>query len=241
MELGPQRWAREHVVPKLRGRKLDAVFIAYPGGQEEDESDLRLDMIDQCAKHRDPRVQAMGDYAAWADAANEIGRRLQCKVGFYLGTTEGGPKSVQGDMTRWSVEETCFTINAAWSGFVDFVVIDTLAARPLGHLDWLAAHMISAGKMEVGAEPRAVRERPLLPGMHVCIWSKWLEHNASEGDDQHLSRAEMEANKASVIVLDLHGEISPEMVMQMRVNGIGICVGVDRVPVVAEVGGVGAG
>ena len=223
LELGPQRWARDHVVPRLAGQGIDTVFIAYPGGQEG-PADLRFDMITRAAKHEDPRVQACGDYAAWAEAANEIGRRLQCKVGFYLGTTEG--------MTLAEVMQECDTINREWSDYVDFVVIDTLASRHGGHTDHIAYHRVSAGKIVGCGEARPVRGRPLYATLYMCFEDKWKRHHGAEGDDQHTPLAALHEQGASVMLIDGPGTLTKAEVDEYRAAGIGICVGVDRVPIV---------
>ena len=228
LDLGPQRWAREHVVPKLRGRKLDAVIIAYPGGQEGPD-DLRFDMITRAARHDDPRVQACGDYAAWAYAVMEIGKALDVPVGMYLGTTEG--------MTLALVFQVCDRINREWSDYVDCVVIDTLASRHGGHGDHIAYNRLMAGGIVACGEARPVRGRPLYDTLYMCFEDKWKRHRGAEGDDQHTSLAAMREQGASVMLIDGPGTLTKAEVDDYSAAGIGICVGVDRVPVVADVAG----
>lgn len=227
LRLGPEGWAREQVRTLARS-PITHACIAYPGGQEG-PSDLRFDMIHQASFHEDPRVQALGDNAAWANAAQIIREAVGCKVGFYLGTSHG--------METADVLEVCEHIIAQWHGYVDFIVIDTLGDRPMGHTDHIAAQRLEAAGFEVWGEPRPVRDRPLLPRPYLCFAKKWNDHGGKFGDTNHTPLSAIEAQGASIILIDGPGTMTAETVSNYRMQGIGVCVGVDRVPIVAIAGG----
>jgi hypothetical protein len=228
LDLGPLRWAKDHICPKLAGKGFTHVIIAYPGGRETDGSDLRFDMVKRALQHDDIRVQAAGNYAIWADAAQIIREETRCKVGFYIGTSEG--------MTAAHLRDECEEIIFNWQGYADFICIDTLAARPMGHTDHIAANRLASAGIAIWAEPRPIRGFPLLPVPHICLASKWQSSGESLGDDDHTDRKSIEAQRAGVILLD-NVSVNAETVQAIRGTGIGYAVGPDFVPIVGGCGG----
>jgi hypothetical protein len=228
LSLGPLRWAKDHVAPKLIGKGFTHVVIAYPGGREEDNKDLRFDMVSQALQHDDPNVAACGSYAVWADAAQIIREAVGCKVGFYLGTAE--------ELSRPLTLHECEDIGYHWHGYADFIVIDTLADRPLGHTDHVAAHRLSAAGIEVWSEPRPIVGKPLYPIVHMCLASKWHSSGSSFGDTYHVAKEVFASQGASVVLID-DVSVNPETVQLSRAVGIGYAVSPDFSPVVGGLGG----
>lgn len=228
LEMGPVGWAR-WIAPKLSGKGITHVIIAYPGGHEPDASELRFDMVSRAAGHFDPRVKACGDYALWSEACQIIRDLVQCYCGFYVGT------SMYMDQAATLAE--CDKMVHHWGGVADFICIDTLSGRPMGHTDWMAAYRLEAADIRVWAEPAPIRGRPLLPGPHVVIKSTWETSNGDVGDDNHTPRADFEAHGASIIILDRNGAMTADEVAAARDDRKGVCIPVDRVPFVGIHGG----
>lgn len=229
LELGPVAWARQHVAPQVIGKGFTHICIAYPGGREDDGSNLRLDMVNRAAEHPDPKVKACGSYSDWADAARALKDLTGCKVGFYLGTSDG--------MSKFFTDAVTTQINMNWSGFADFICIDTLAGRTLGHKDHRVANYLASALFEVWAEPRPVRGCPLYPTVHMCLKSTWDKHSSSFGDDECSSKSEFAAHGASIVLID-DRNVNKETVQLARAGGIGWAVTPSFVPVTGEAGGV---
>lgn len=230
LERGPIGWVRDVLVPKLRSQTIDAVILAYPGGQEDGSKDLTFDMVSRCLDSTNPQVRACGDYAAWADACTILKESLGCKVGFYLGTA--------ATLSRGATLHECETIIAQWGATADFVVIDCLGDRGTGTNDVLAANRLAAAEIPVWGEPRPTRGSVLLPVPYVCYSSKWESSGGALGDQYHTPLASVQAQGANVILIDEDGRMHPSTVAGLRTQGVGVCVGVDRVPIVASIGGV---
>lgn len=228
LRLGPLMWARDHVAPKLIGKGITHCVIAYPGGKEPDGADLRFDMVNQALQNDNPNVAACGTYAVWADAAQIIREAVGCKVGFYLGTTNA--------MSKPLVVHECEEIVMHWNGYADFIVIDTLADRPMGHNDHAAAHRLAAAGFEVWSEPRPIVGKPLYPTVHMLLASKWHGSGSSFGDRYHTSKDVFASQGASVVLID-DVTVNPETVQLSRAGGIGWAVSPAFVPVVGNAGG----
>lgn len=230
LEMGPLRWAKDHVAPRLVGKGITHCIIAYPGGKEPDGSDLRFDMVNRALQFDDDvRVSACGSYAVWADAAQIIREAVGCKVGFYLGTSQ--------DMDYLKLMRECEEIVFYWNGYADFICIDTLAARPMGHSDHAAAQRLAAAGFEVWSEPRPIRGCPLYPNVHLCLASKWQSSGSSYGDTYHTERDVFASQGASVVLID-DVSVNAETVQLSRAGGIGWAVTPSFVPVVGSAGGV---
>lgn len=227
LERGPIGWVRDVLVPKLRGQAIDAVILAYPGGQEEGSKDLTFDMVSRCFDSANPQVRACGDYSAWADACTIAKESLGCKVGFYLGTA--------ATLSRGATLHECETVIAQWGGIADFIAIDCLGDRGAGTNDVLAANRLAAAEITVWGEPRPVRGGVLIPTAYVCYSSKWESSGGALGDQYHTPLASIQAQGASIIIIDEDGRMHPSTVANLRAQGVGVCIGVDRVPIVGGV------
>lgn len=228
LRLGPLMWARDHVAPKLIGKGITHCVIWMPGGREESGADLRFDTVSQALRHSDPRVHACGDYSIWAESAQIIRQEAGCKVGFYVGTSHGQDVS--------KVLEECENMVVQWNGYADFIVIDTLADRPMGHTDHVAAHRLAAARFEVWSEPRPIVGKPLYPTVHMCLASKWHSSGSSFGDRYHANKEAFTAQGASVVLID-DVTVNAETVQLSRAVGIGWAVSPAFVPVVGNAGG----
>lgn len=217
---GPAQWCND-LGHRIAGKGATHCVIYCPGGMEDDGSDIRFDQIDRAAKHPDPRVQACGRYAEWADGCANIARIAGVKCGLYLGTSEG--------LTPKETLEVCEKFIHDGEGLIDFVVIDTIAGRPMGHTDHIAAHRFEAAKIQAWGEARPPRGFPVYPRPYICLEPKWNQHNGMHGDDGHLSQAEFEASGASVIVV--YDRIGPTTILVKRSSGIGVGISPDQLQI----------
>lgn len=217
---GPAQWCND-LGHRIADKGATHCVIYCPGGMEDDGSDIRFDQIDRAANHPDPRVQACGRYAAWADGCANISRIAGVECGIYLGTAD--------HLTTKETLEVCERIIHDGQGMIDFVVIDTLAARAMGRPDHIAAHRLEAAEIEVWGEARPVRGFPVYPRKHICLEPTWNIHNGMHGDEGHQSQAEFEASGASIIVV--YDRIGPTTIMVKRASGIGVGISPDQLQI----------
>jgi len=224
LELGPAKWARYHLVPKLAAHKkrIRRVWIAYPGGHEPGDADFRFDMVTQCLRSADPRVQACGDYAAWGEAAIEIRAAIDCQVGMYVGTA--------ALMTRPNVIHECEEMLKWWGAEdVDAICIDTLSSRNIGDPDALAAGRLAAAGVHVCGETRPNYRFMQLPTEYMCFKSKWDRQGGYAGDRDHVHYDIVRKLGGSVVLID-DANMTIADIEECHELGLITCVAVDRLP-----------
>lgn len=232
LALGPLAWG-DSVVRKCQGKGFTHVIIAYPGGNLEVDGPIAFDMLKRALQHDDPRVQACGNYLLWGEAAQRIKEALACKVGFYVGTTEG--------MTLAEAIAEADMMISFWGGdedfrYADFICIDVLAGRQIGHLDHVVANRLAAAGFKIWSEPRPLRKCPFYPTINLCMASLYHRQGSSLGNAEHLSKEEFEANGATIVLID-DTRVNAETVQLSRAVGIGYAVAPDFVPIVGNHGG----